>query len=257
MTTLAELSLVLVGGVLGSAHCIGMCGGISATMSLGTRSVASSVVRQLLWSFGRIATYVFLGISTSAFGAGFLRTQSSAALLQSLMAIVAGFFLVVQGLLAMNWIPWKIQRRTAPPCVMRSVFAQFLKGGSATGAFVAGLVTGFLPCGLVYSFLALAVSTGSALQGAAVMLSFGLGTIPVTLATGIGFKLATMTMRRQVLRLAGFFVLATGILTTVRGITLAVSHSGDDPAARCPLCAETTTHDSRLNGSHSTQPAKP
>ncbi len=240
MTSLAELSLVAVGGVLGSAHCIGMCGGISATMSLGTRSVAASIVRQLSWSFGRIATYVFLGISITSFGVGFLRTQSNAVLLQSVMAMVAGLLLVVQGLYAMNWIPWKIRRRSAPSCVTRSVVAQFLRGGSATAAFVAGLVTGFLPCGLVYSFLALAVSTGSSLNGAAVMLSFGLGTIPVMLATGTGFALATLTMRRRIFRLAGFFVLATGILTTVRGIAFAVSHSGDDPAARCPLCAEAT-----------------
>ncbi len=240
MTTLAELSLVLVGGVLGSAHCIGMCGGISATMSLGTSSLVSSIIRQLLWSFGRIATYMFLGISTTAFGAGFLRTQSNAVLLQSVMAIVAGLLLVAQGLHASNWIPWKIRRRSAPSCVTRSVFAQFLKGGSAIGAFVAGLLTGFLPCGLVYSFLALSVSTGSALQGAAVMLSFGLGTIPVMLATGTGFAMATIAIRRKVFRLAAVCVLATGILTMARGITFAVNHSTDDPAGNCPLCAEKT-----------------
>lgn len=257
MTTLAELSLVLIGGVLGSAHCIGMCGGISATMSLGARSVASSILRQLLWSFGRIATYVFLGISTSAFGAGFLQTQSHAVLLQSIMAVVAGLLLMAQGLHAMNWIPWRIRRRSGPSCVTRSVFAQFLKGGSALGAFVAGLLTGFLPCGLVYSFLALAVSTGNPVRGAAVMLSFGLGTIPVMLATGTGFAMATITMRRSVFRVAGFFVLATGILTTVRGITFAVGDSGDDPAGRCPFCAETTNSVSGLSGSHASPLTRP
>ena len=242
MTTLGELSLILAGGVLGSAHCIGMCGGISATMSLGTRSFVSSIIRQLLWSFGRISTYVFLGISTSACGAGFLQSQSNAVLLQAAMAILAGLLLMAQGLHATRWIPWKIRRQSAPSCVTRSVFAQFLKGGSATGAFVAGLLTGFLPCGLVYSFLALSVSTGSALRGAAVMLSFGLGTIPVMLATGTGFAMVTLALRRRVLRMAAICVLATGILTMVRGITFAVSHSGnDDPAGNCPLCAEKTS----------------
>ncbi len=236
VNSLAELAMILVSGMLGSAHCIGMCGGIAATMSLGTRSFGAAVIRQLLWSSGRIVTYVFLGLMTTAFGVGILRKQSNAVSLQAAVAIVAGLLLITQGIHAIGWFKWRIRRREKPACVTRTVFAQFLKGGSSAGAFVAGLLTGFLPCGLVYSFLALSVSTGSVVWGTSVMLSFGLGTIPVMLATGSGFSLATIAQRQQLLKVAAMCVIATGIMTMIRGVTFAVMNSQQVAAKSCPLC---------------------
>ena len=237
-TDLPELAFILVSGILGSAHCIGMCGGISATMSLGTQSWQAAVTRQLLWSGGRIMTYVFLGISAAACGAGLLRSQSNTVRLQSILAIVAGVLLLAQGLHATGLIPMRLRRRKGPPCMTRTLFSQFLKGGSGPGAFVAGLLTGFLPCGLVYSFLALAVSSGSPLRGAVVMLSFGLGTVPVMLATGTGFSMATVALRKKVLRLAAICVMATGIITMARGISFAVSRPERNEPLSCPFCIE-------------------
>lgn len=252
-TNSAELLLILVSGFLGSAHCIGMCGGLAATVSLGSRSVASGIARQLLWSSGRIVTYVFLGILTAAFGVRFLRSQSDAVWLQSVFAIAAGLLLVTQGLLAVdwnlqsvvprrwvrsNWLATRLPRRSGGACVTRKVFAQFLKGGSAAGAFVAGLFTGFLPCGLVYAFLALAVSTGSVFHSAAVMLSFGLGTLPVMLVTGTGFSMASIALRTKLLRLAAFCVIATGALTIARGMTFATSPADQSSVRACPLCTD-------------------
>ena len=68
------------------------------------------------------------------------------------------------------------------------------------------------------------------------MLAFGLGTIPVMLITGAGLSMATIGLRKNLLRVAGIAVLVTGILTTVRGIAFAASRNVQSVTDACPLC---------------------
>ena len=240
MNTITELALIFFSGVLGSAHCIGMCGGIAATMSLGTRSVTEALLRQGCWSLGRTLTYVFLGVMAAAIGAKFLKSQGNAIWLQAAFAIVAGLLLIIQGLHAAGWLSWRIRRHSEHPCVTRTVFSQFFKGGSSIGVFIAGLLTGFLPCGLVYSFLALAASSGSVAKGILIMLSFGLGTIPVMLITGAGLSMATINLRRKLIRVAAISVVVTGLMTAVRGMVFATNQSAADEVQACPICPTET-----------------
>lgn len=235
-SSLTEYALIFVSGILGSAHCIGMCGGIAATMSLGTKSVTGAMVRQGCWSLGRTLTYIFLGIAAAAVGAKFLRSQGNAVWLQALFAIIAGLLLIVQGLHAAGWLKYRIRRKASLPCVTRTVFSQFFQGGSSVAVFVAGLLTGFLPCGLVYSFLALSASSGSVAKGILIMLSFGLGTIPVMLITGAGLSMATIGIRRKLIRIAGISVLVTGLMTAARGITFAATTRTNSTEIACPMC---------------------
>ena len=236
IASVAEFSLIFLSGVLGSAHCIGMCGSIAATMSLGTRSVTEALLRQGCWSLGRTMTYMFLGVTAAALGARFLKSQGNAVWLQALFAIVAGILLIVQGLHAAGWLTWRVRRRDSLPCVTTTVFSQFFQGGSSIGVFIAGLLTGFLPCGLVYSFLALAASSGSVAKGVLIMLSFGLGTIPVMLVTGTGLSLATIGIRRKLIRLAAVSVVVTGLLTAARGIAFASQEARANTVQQCPVC---------------------
>ena len=240
-----ELPLVFVSGVLGSAHCIGMCGAICATMNLGTTTIRSALGRQLLWSAGRIFTYGFLGLAAGVAGSKLSRTQfvqSQANLLyvQAAFAVLAGLLLMVQGLLAAGWFPRR-RSKSGSPCVTASIFAGFLRGGSAVGVFIAGILTGFLPCGLVYSFLALAVASTSIWQGLLIMVTFGLGTVPVMLLTGTGLTMTTLQARRQLMKLAAICVLVTGLLTVSRGIAFASSYEKSDQPPKCPLCVEKET----------------
>ena len=171
-----ELPLVFVSGMLGSAHCIGMCGAISAMMNLGADSVRGALGRQLIWSFGRTFTYAFLGMIAGFAGARFsqsefMSSQNGVVSAQALFAVLAGLLLVAQGLISAG-----VFRRNVSPgkgCLTASIFGKFLRGGSIGGVFVAGIMTGFLPCGLVYSFLALAAATTSFWKAPLLMLAFG------------------------------------------------------------------------------------
>ncbi len=240
-TLIYELPLIFVSGVLGSAHCIGMCGAISATMNLGTTGVRSALNRQMLWSIGRTFTYAFLGM-VAGFAGGrlseseFLTSQTSVVSIQAGFAILAGLLLVFQGMLAAGWLTRKIKGSQAG-CLTASIFGKFLRGGSKTGVFVAGILTGFLPCGLVYSFLALAAASASVWKGPLLMLAFGLGTVPVMLLTGAGLTMASLKLRQRLMKVAAVCVIVTGALTVGRGIAFAANSTSETPEEACPFCA--------------------
>jgi sulfite exporter TauE/SafE len=101
--------------------------------------------------------------------------------------------------------------------------------------FLAGLVNGLLPCGLVYAYLALAASSAEPWQGALTMAAFGLGTIPILALVGTGGHFLSRTARWRLLRLAAWCVVLTGVLSILRGIS-AVAAYGWQGSPECPLC---------------------
>jgi sulfite exporter TauE/SafE len=234
-----ELPLVLLGGLLGSAHCVGMCGGFALTVGLGARNQAANVRRQLVYSCGRVFTYAFLG-SAAGF-AGFWFVQQTRALVHAQvgLSLLAGALLTVQGLLALG----VFRRRGAgwpgigprPPCPAGTLVGAFLSSPRWTDVFVAGVLNGLLPCGLVYSYLSLASSTASLPGGLATMLAFGAGTVPVMVLTGTGSSLLSYAARRGLFQLAAVCVLLTGVLAIARGV--AFLEHGHGASASCPACA--------------------
>ena len=239
MTLTAEnftLPLVFGAGMLGSSHCLGMCGAISVSMSSGAKNLRESLLRQAAWSFGRTFTYAFLGLFAAAMGRKLMSTSSAAGTWQAWLAIIAGVLMVGQGLHTVGWLRLPMSNRKSNGCATTSILRQFLQGGSVIGAFVAGLVTGFLPCGLVYSFLFLAASTGNLASGTLIMAVFGAGTTPIMLATGAGFSLVSWSVRRRMLNLAAWCVLIAGAATLTRGVAFAVRPAADAPE-NCPLCS--------------------
>lgn len=231
-----ELPLIFLGGLLGSAHCIGMCGGFALAVGSGAPTLASNVRRQLIYSSGRIFTYSFGGAA-----AGFGGWHLSSALpplihVQAVLAVVAGVLLIVQGLLAAGYFPRLSATTGAAPCLASRFFPPMLTGGGVKGVFVAGLFTGFLPCGLVYAYLALAVATGSLLWGLCVMALFGAGTVPIMVLTGSGGSLISLATRRHLFRAAAWCVVLTGVLSLSRGVMF-FGHDAT-PGTPCPMCID-------------------
>lgn len=238
-----QLPLVFLGGLLGSSHCIGMCGGFAVAVGLGTQSVKANAMRQGVWSLGRIATYTFGGAVAGYLGSR-IGDWSAWSITQGALALLAGVLLVIQGLLASGIVPrhpvrsgCKLQKYTWLLPVGRMLRPTDDRGtpGRLSDTFVAGIVTGFLPCGLVYAYLALAAAGASVWSGSIVMLVFGLGTVPVMVATGVGASLLNLAVRAKVFRVAAWCVFATGVLTIGRG--LAAFGDADEPGVPdCPMC---------------------
>ena len=105
-----ELPLVLLGGLLGSSHCIGMCGGFAVAIGYGADRVLSNVARQVTWSSGRVFTYTFGG-AVAGFAGAQAGNRFSFTSMQGVLALLAGVLLIVQGLLSAGVLP---RRRKVP-----------------------------------------------------------------------------------------------------------------------------------------------
>lgn len=248
----AQLPLIALGGILGSSHCIGMCGGFALAIGYGSEGLVSNLRRQVIWSFGRISTYAFGGAVCGFLGAK-ISSQFSFASIQGVLALAAGLLLIVQGVLATGAIKrrakfqhgcslakWTwllpIGRLLKPNSQGRNAAARMVE------TFLAGVVTGFLPCGLVYAYLALAIASGSIWWGLVTMIAFGVGTVPVMVAAGAGVSLMSASARARLFKVAAWCVLVTGILTVSRGVAAIDfgKNSGSQERPSCPLCSEVT-----------------
>jgi sulfite exporter TauE/SafE len=215
-----------------------MCGAFALTIGLEMPSAAANARRQLAYSLGRIVTYSFAGAVAGFAGLRLERLSVQAFHIQTLLAIVAGLLLVAQGSHSAGMLPafWK-KPASGGYCPSQSLFRSFLTAPGWHNAFLAGLLTGFLPCGLVYAYLVLAAGSGNILVGALMMSLFGAGTVPLMVLTGVGSSLLTLNARRHLFRAAAFCVIATGVLTITRGVGWA-RPIGEEAKPNCPFCAE-------------------
>ena len=174
-------------GLLGSAHCIGMCGGITSALSLSLKGRSSSHVAGLMLCYhsGRIISYALAGAILASIG--WYLGDLTPAIKISLRYIAAGMMIAMglyltgwwRGLTVLEQLGQYLWKRVQP-------LSKSLLPIKTTGsALLLGMVWGWLPCGLVYSNLALAASQGSLVAGALVMVSFGLGTLPAVFLTGL------------------------------------------------------------------------
>ncbi len=239
---IGQLALVAVSGVLGSAHCLGMCGGFAMLVGMPARGRRAILMRQGAYSAGRIMTYAMLGVLAGYAGVRLSRSSMvpQAINVAAVLSILCGLFLVIEGLLAGGIRLWP-RRRAASSCggcLSTGLFRAFLRTPGLHHAFLAGILTGFLPCGLVYGFLALAAAERDPLRGMAVMGAFGLGTVPLMVLAGVGSAALSVVARQRLLRVAALCVALTGALTIYRGVGfLTVTETAEAPP--CPFCSAT------------------
>ena len=213
-----NLLAMFMGGLLGSGHCLGMCGGFVVTIGANRRSLPDNLVRQMVYTLGRLFTYGFLGGLAGTFGAYLVRLDLPFLTMQSALSLVAGVAMVLVGLTQLGVVRWPRRLKTgACGGMTATLLGHFLRLPATAAVFLAGVFTGFLPCGLVYTFLALAMSTRDPFYGGLSMIVFGIGTAPALIALGCGSTLLSLAARRRVHQLAACFVLLLGGVTIWRG----------------------------------------
>jgi len=227
--------IIFTAGFLGSSHCVGMCGGFALSIGLGAASWKNNLLRQLTYSLGRIFTYTFAGAVVGFLGLRLSQSQNAAGVVnfQALLSIVAGVILIVQGCYTAGWIPVRQNSKLGnTACLAKSFFGSFLTSPGLWNVFIAGILTGFLPCGLVYAYLTLAASFGTLPAGMGVMAAFGAGTVPIMVLTGAGATAFSVTARARLLKIATVCVILTGVLAFARG----VMYWNQPMPTNCPLC---------------------
>jgi uncharacterized protein len=213
-------SLVLTAftmGLLGGVHCAAMCGGIVGAVSL---SAARPGIRlQLSYNAGRMLSYAVAGALVGTFGS---IGEFAGGLLpaQMLLFVVANAFVVLLGLHIAGWGRLVLALESLGASAWSAIAplgSRFLPADTPARAVKLGLVWGWIPCGLVYSALVLALVSGSSWRGAAVMLAFGLGTLPNLLVAGLAAQRVRPALRLRWIRsLAGSLVITIGIVGFVR-----------------------------------------
>lgn len=208
--------LIFVGGLLGSSHCVGMCGGFVLTLGAGQKGWHKNLARQMIYATGRIGMYILAGAVVAYCGWRLGREMSTVIYVQATLSFLAGFLLTYEGLVASGVLP-RWQWAGINGCPGAAEFAALLRSTSSMQVFVAGFINGLLPCGLVYAYLALAASTGHIGLGMLVMLLFGLGTMPALVLTGSCGSFLSGQSQRRIFLLAAWCMVVTGIITIGRG----------------------------------------
>jgi hypothetical protein len=214
-----SLGAALVAGIAGSGHCLGMCGGIAGALAMRRpqASFGTKLGLALAYNLSRITSYAVAGALAGLLG----RTLLNAVDVKPLsiaFRVVAGAIMVAAALqLLFGWRllgPLEsagsgLWRRIAPWAGRQG------QAGGLGGAIGLGLAWGWLPCGMTYSMLLLAATTASVPLGAAVMLAFGLGTLPSMVTATVAFdRMARLLSSRATLRnVAAALLLAFGLYT--------------------------------------------
>ena len=214
---MTEIWLAFLAGLTGSFHCIGMCGGIVAALSMTTRpgSARSRTISLALYNIGRITTYTFLGVV-----AGFIGASLDLPAMRAVgvwLGLAANIMVIVIGLASALGFSWGLNSLESSS---GRFFAEPLRkaiSGDSTLAFLPiGLMLGFLPCGLIYGPLAVAAANGSPLRGGMMMLAPGLGTVPVLMIFGSATGTVSAVFRSIMFRILGIIIAAIGLMGLLR-----------------------------------------
>jgi sulfite exporter TauE/SafE len=229
--------LIFLAGMAGSFHCIGMCGGFACALGrdpAGGR--LATIARHLLYNTGRMVTYAFLGgmagsLATALVAQG---TPGFVATAQQGLALAAGLLMVLMALQLFG-----VLQRWHRPATAGLGFAgdtlvvslrSLLTARSRSAPLAFGVFNGFLPCPLVYAFVAQAAAlciadpSRGAATGVFVMVAFGLGTFPAMLLMGWLGRVLQPAWRRQGVRVAAGFILVLGLITMARTLVPITGH---------------------------------
>lgn len=206
-------------GLLGSYHCIGMCGPLA--LALPVYNIRNQlVISRFLYNAGRTLTYGLSGAAVGSIGYG-----AGMAGMQQMLSIIIGV-----AILLILVFPRISQRIAFLATVnrfnlfLKQAFAARIRKRSFSSVFLIGVINGFLPCGLVYLALAGAMATGSVLGGALYMIFFGLGVFPLMFVFSLSGGIIGVKNRNRINRVAPFFIAAVAILFILRGLNLGIPY---------------------------------
>ena len=213
------LSALLL-GLFGSLHCVGMCGSISGVLTFSlpqkTRNNVSALAGYLVfYNLGRLLSYSVAGALAGAFGGQLLKTISPQHG-HAILLLISTLFMVSVGLYLAGWFPKLayIERIGVPVWKkIEPLGRKLLPVKSPIQALFYGMIWGWLPCGLVYSALLIAIAQGQALQGGLFLFIFGLGTLPSLLGSGFfAGKLLKVAHNQKIRTYAGLLLIILALI---------------------------------------------
>jgi len=234
-----EILAALVVGLVGSLHCIGMCGPIAIALPVPNSSNLSFLTGRILYNLGRVVTYSFLGAIL-----GLLGGRIALAGAQQVVSIILGVVVIAAVLLPQKYKNYFVQhpiiQKLAQP--LKSNIGVLFKKGTFSAMFLIGILNGFLPCGLVYVALAGAIASGDAISGAAVMILFGLGTVPAMFAASVFGKFINIGIRTKIRKAVPVLAIILGVIFILRGMNLGIKYISPKIIVQTEVSSEMECH---------------
>lgn len=209
--------LAFLAGLLASGHCLGMCGGLvsGCFMRLGPASRLPAVYAS--YHGARLAIYALVGLVAAGLGQVLLQAGGFG-LIQGVLQVLAGLVVIALGLELLGKLPFSIGVGFAPAAWSRRLFVAALERDPIRGALLAGAANGLLPCSLTMAMAIKAATLPDALQGAALMLAFGAGTLPSMLAVSFLFAKLSLVARSRLLAAGAVVVIGMGTALVIQGL---------------------------------------
>lgn len=212
-------------GLLGSLHCLGMCGPLVLALPLGHTTNLHRIIGGLLYNLGRAVTYGLLGIVFGILGRG-LKLSG----LQQWVSIIFGVILIlaviVPGLLKITPMVSRFTNMFSAP--LKNKMGNLLRQKKIYPLFVFGLLNGLLPCGLVYGAIFGAIISNSLVDSSLYMFLFGLGTLPMMFLLIYFSDLIKNKFLKNLRAIIPVFVVLLGILFILRGLNLGIPYLSPD-----------------------------
>ncbi len=208
-------------GLLGSVHCIGMCGPLVMALPISQKNTFQKFAALLLYHAGKIFSYAILGLLFGLFG-----SQFPVFALQKNISIVIGITMLLYVLYVFVLKPKHIQLGVLGNYYNHVVklLSKLFKSKSALSFLLIGLLNGLLPCGMIYLALSSSMATQNIWYGGLLMFFFGLGTIPALLMVALGGQYMGFSFRKKLQNLLPVFILGMGLLLILRGLNLGIPY---------------------------------
>lgn len=212
-------------GLLGSFHCVGMCGPIAFMLPIDRSSRTKSILQTSLYHVGRVFSYAMIGAIFGMLGKGFYFFG-----MQQQLSIVVGVLMILSVLLPKVFQKMSIAR----PIIkftnsVKNNLGKSLKKKETSTFFTIGFLNGLLPCGLVYMAIFGALTSTTFYEGALYMALFGLGTIPLMTAVVLLGNITSVVNKRRIQQLIPIVVIVIGVLFVMRGLGLGIPYVSPKP----------------------------
>lgn len=231
-------ALAFMTGLLGSGHCLGMCGGLvsaffmkvggAAARSGGGPAAGGGVAATcsaktapfaaiLAYHLARIAVYAIVGLLAALLGAALVST-GRIGLAQGLLQVVAGLLVILLGFDLLGLSPIRNAYGFAPLAWLRKQFMTATQKGPVVGSLIGGAINGLMPCSMTMAMAVKATTAPGPPEGMLLMLAFGAGTLPSMLSASVLFGKLGPRLRGALLKAAALTVIALGISTFWQGL---------------------------------------
>jgi len=215
----------IIFGLLGSFHCVGMCGPIAFMLPIDRTNKVKGFFQILSYHLGRLFTYSLIGLLFGLLGKSFYLFG-----FQQQISIVVGVLMILFILFPKIFKKVNISKTISNVIFkVKNTLGKELKNKRNDTFFTIGFLNGFLPCGLVYMAIFGALATTNAFSGSFYMFLFGLGTIPLMTSVVYLGNFTKGTFRKKIQKAIPIFVVCIGVLFILRGLGLGIPYISPTP----------------------------